>query len=128
MQQIPADLKYTKDHEWVRDEGDGVVTIGITHYAQEALGDIVYVELPAPGNSVEAHGECCVVESVKAVSDVYSPVSGEIIETNHNLDSSPDLVNETPYTDGWMMKIKLSDVSELDSLLDAEGYMIFLTP
>ncbi len=126
--QIPADLKYTKDHEWVRDEGDGVVTIGITHFAQEALGDIVYVELPAPGTAVEAHGECCVVESVKAVSDVYSPVTGEVLETNDALDGSPDLVNETPYTDGWMMKIKLSDVAELDGLLDAEGYQIFLTP
>lgn len=126
--QIPGNLKYTKEHEWIREEGDGVVTMGITHYAQDALGDIVYVELPAVGETVEAHGECCVVESVKAVSDVYAAVSGEVLEVNDALESSPDRVNESPYEDGWMVKIRLSDDSELDGLMDAAAYEAFLTP
>lgn len=126
--EIPTNLKYTKEHEWVREEGDGVVSMGITQFAQDALGDIVYVELPPVGESVEAHGECCVVESVKAVSDVYAAVSGEIVAVNDELESSPDRVNESPYEDGWMVKIKLSDPSELDSLMDAASYEAFLTP
>lgn len=125
---IPANLKYTKEHEWVRDEGDGIVSVGITFYAQDALGDIVYVELPQVGDSVETHGECCVVESVKAVSDVYAPVSGEIVEVNSELENSPDRVNEDPYDAGWMVKIKLDHLEELDSLMDASEYEAFLTP
>lgn len=126
--EVPGNLKYTKEHEWVRDEGDGVVAVGITHFAQEALGDIVYVELPPVGESVDAHGECCVVESVKAVSDVYAPVSGEIVDVNDALENSPDLVNEDPYAQGWIMKIKLTNPTEFDELMDAAAYEAFLTP
>lgn len=122
MSEIPSDLKYAKSHEWVRLEADGTATVGITDHAQEALGDLVFVETPDVGSSVSAGDACAVVESVKAASDVYAPVSGEVIEANEALDDSPELINEAAYGDGWMFKIKLSDAAEAEALLDADGY------
>ena len=122
MSNIPADLMFTNSHEWVKDEGDDTVTIGITDHAQELLGDLVFVELPDIGDVIEAGGEAGVVESVKAASDIYSPVSGEVIEINEDLVDSPELVNEQPYDNGWIYKMKLNNTSEVDDLLDAEAY------
>ena len=122
MSNIPSELKYTKTHEWARDEGDGTVTVGITDHAQEQLGDLVFVDLPEEGDSVEAGDDCAVVESVKAASDIYSPVSGEIVAVNTALADSPEMVNESAFGDGWLFKVKMSDASELDNLLDADGY------
>ena len=119
--QVPDELRYTKDHEWLRAEGD-VATIGITDYAQTQLGDIVYVELPQVGDKVTAHKPFGTVEAVKAVSDIISPVSGEVTEVNDELASSPERIKESPYGDGWMIKIKMSDVGEVNSLLEAEAY------
>ncbi|PLX98645.1 MAG: glycine cleavage system protein H [Desulfuromonas sp.] len=121
----PVDLKYTEEHEWLSIEDD-VVTVGITDFAQDALGDVVFVELPEEGVSVECGKSFGVVESVKAVSDIYAPVSGEVVEVNDELPDTPELVNASPYEDGWMIKIKLTDSSELDGLLDAEGYQAFV--
>lgn len=121
----PENLKYTKEHEWVRIESDGVVTVGITHFAQDALGDVVYAETPKVGAHFTAGAEIGVVESVKAVSDIYTPVTGEVVEVNVNLDDAPETINESPYEDGWFVKIKLDDTSELDGLMDAEAYMEF---
>ena len=118
---IPADLKYTESHEWVRTESDGTLTVGITDHAQEALGDIVFVELPAAGKAVAAGDAIAVIESVKAASDIYSPVSGEIVESNDALTGSPDQINGAPY-ESWLFKIKPSGDAGLDKLLDAEGY------
>lgn len=122
MSKLPADLKYSKSHEWVRDEGDGTVTVGITDHAQELLGDLVFVELPEVGIPIAAEAECAVVESVKAASDIYSPVSGEIIDVNQALADAPESINEDAYGDGWIFKVKLSDSAELNDLLDADGY------
>ena len=122
MSDIRNELKYVASHEWIRDEGDGTVTIGITDHAQDLLGDVVFVELPEVGTDVAAGDDAGVVESVKAASDVYVPVSGEIIEVNDLLEDSPELANSDPYGDGWFFRIKLSDASELDDLLDAEAY------
>ncbi len=122
MSNTPSDLKYTKSHEWIRDNGDGTVTLGITDHAQELLGDLVFVEVPESGTEVEAGGEIAVVESVKAASDVYSPVTGEVIEGNEALADAPESVNDSPYEDGWICKIRLSDNSELEGLLDADSY------
>ena len=122
MSNIPADLMFTNSHEWVKDEGDETVTIGITDHAQELLGDLVFVELPDIGDVIESGGEAGVVESVKAASDIYSPISGEVIEINEDLVDSPELVNEQPYDNGWIYKMKLNNASELDELLDAEAY------
>ncbi|WP_372738282.1 glycine cleavage system protein GcvH [Neptunomonas sp.] len=122
MSDIRNELKYVASHEWIRDEGDGTVTIGITDHAQELLGDVVFVELPEVGSDVATGDDAGVVESVKAASDVYVPVSGEIVEVNNQLEDSPELVNSDPYDDGWFFRIRLSDVSELDDLLDAEAY------
>ena len=122
MSTVPADLKYTKSHEWVRSLGDGTVLVGITDHAQDALGDLVFVEAPEPGTAVAAGDACAVVESVKAASDVYSPVAGEIAEGNGELEDRPELVNQDPYGDGWIMKIRLADDADLDSLLDADDY------
>jgi len=119
--ETPADLHYSEEHEWVRMDGD-VATIGITAYAQDSLGDIVFVELPAAGRSLAVGDGFGVVESVKAVSDVYSPVSGEIVEVNAALETAPEQVNNAPYSDGWMIKIRVSDPSALDKLMDAEAY------
>ena len=122
MSNTPSDLKYTKSHEWIRDNGDGTVTLGITDHAQELLGDLVFVEVPETGTGVEAGGEIAVVESVKAASDVYSPVTGEVIEANEALADAPESVNDSPYENGWICKIRLSDAGELEGLLDADSY------
>lgn len=122
MSDVPGDLKYTKSHEWVREEDDGTVVVGITDHAQAALGDLVFVEPPEVGAEVSAREACAVVESVKAASDVYSPVSGEVVAANEDLADSPELVNQDPYGDGWIMRVQLVDRSELEELLDAEAY------
>ena len=118
---VPTDLRYTKDHEWVRVEGD-VATVGITQYAADQLGDIVFVELPEPGRELAQFATFGVVESVKAVSDLFSPLSGEVTETNGELSSSPELVNGDPYGAGWMVRVRVQDPSQLDDLLDAAAY------
>ncbi|OHB29915.1 MAG: glycine cleavage system protein H [Desulfuromonadaceae bacterium GWC2_58_13] len=123
--EFPEELKYTEEHEWVLIE-DGVATVGITDFAQDALGDVVFVELPEVGTVLEAGKSFGVVESVKAVSDVYAPVSGEVIEINEELPDTPELVNTSPYEDGWMVKIKLADNVELDDLMDADAYQEFV--
>lgn len=122
---IPDDLKYTKEHEWVRIEGN-IATIGVTDYAQEQLGDIVYVELPQEGEEVTKDETFGVLESVKAVSDCYSPVSGTVVEANTVLAENPETVNEDPYGEGWMIKIEMSDPSEAEGLMDHEAYKAFL--
>jgi glycine cleavage system H protein len=122
MSEIPEDLKYTKSHEWVRVEGDGSVTVGITHHAQDLLGDMVFVELPEVGASLGAGDDCAVVESVKAASDVYSPISGEITAVNEALADSPETVNSDPYGDGWLFRLKPADSADLDNLLSATDY------
>jgi glycine cleavage system H protein len=123
MSQIPANLKYLKSHEWVRLDADNTVTIGITDYAQSLLGDLVYVELPETGRDLAAGEECAVVESVKSASDVYSPVSGEIVAVNEALADAPEKINQSPYEDGWLFKIKLADDDKgMAALLDAEAY------
>ncbi|HCE2377394.1 glycine cleavage system protein GcvH [Vibrio parahaemolyticus] len=116
-------LKFTDSHEWVRDNGDGTVTIGISEHAQEMLGDVVFVDLPDVEDEVEAGESFSLVESVKAASDIYSPVTGEVVEINEELEDSPELINEEPYEGGWIVKVKLSDPSELDDLKDAEQYL-----
>lgn len=117
----PNNLKYSEDHEWVKVDGD-TVTIGITEFAQSELGDIVFVELPDEGDELEKGEDFGSVESVKTVSELYAPVSGEVIEINEELEDSPELVNESPYEEAWMLKIKLSDESQLDELMDAAAY------
>ncbi len=123
--EFPEELKYTEEHEWVLIEEE-IVTIGITDYAQDSLGDIVFVELPEVGAILEAGKPFGVVESVKAVSDIYSPVSGEVVEINEELVGAPEVINTSPYEDGWMIKVKLSDTAQLDDLLDAEEYQEFI--
>ncbi|MEE9560507.1 MAG: glycine cleavage system protein GcvH [Acidiferrobacterales bacterium] len=122
MSQTPENLKYAKTHEWARLEDDGTITVGISDHAQELLGDLVFMELPEAGTSVSAGKECAVVESVKAASDVYAPVSGEITETNAALADSPEIVNSDPYGAGWLFRIKPSDAGELDLMLNAKAY------
>ena len=118
----PTDLRYTAEHEWVGPEADGVVRIGITSYAQDALGDVVYVSLPAVGDTLEAGSACGEVESTKSVSDIYAPLAGEVVEVNEALDASPELVNTDPYGQGWMYAVRLADAGALDALLDVESY------
>ena len=122
MSEVQAELLYRDSHEWVRDEGDGTVVVGISDHAQAALGDMVFVELPEPGTTFGQGDACAVVESVKAASDAYAPVSGEIVDVNSALEDSPELVNTDPYGDGWMYRMQMSDPSELDDLLSAEEY------
>jgi len=122
MSEFRSDLKYLPSHEWARVESDGTVTIGISDHAQESLGDVVYVETPEVGSDVTAGEEAGVVESVKAASDIFSPVSGEVIAVNEALEEAPETVNSSPYDDGWFFKVKPSDLSELDDALDADGY------
>lgn len=122
MSNIPTELKYASSHEWLRSEGNGVYTVGITEHAQDLLGDMVFVELPEVGDSVAQGDDVAVAESVKAASDIYAPIAGEIVEVNEALTDSPELVNSAPYTDGWMFKIKASDEAEVAGLLDAAGY------
>ena len=118
----PENLKYAKSHEWVQENQDGTVTVGITDHAQDLLGDIVFVELPEQSSNCEAEKEFSVIESVKAASDIYAPVNGEVVETNDKLEAEPELVNSDPYGDGWLCKIKLADAAQLNSLLDAKAY------
>ena len=122
MSNIPADLKYVASHEWLRQEEDGSITVGITHHAQDLLGDIVYVELPEVGEQVDADAEIAVVESVKAASDVYAPIAGEILAVNEALVDAPETINEDPYGDGWFFRVRPADLAELDELLNADGY------
>ena len=116
-------LKFADSHEWVKDNGDGTVTIGISEHAQEMLGDVVFVDLPETEDEVEAGESFSLVESVKAASDIYAPITGEIVEINEELEDSPELINEEPYEGGWIVKVKMSDASELDNLKDAEEYL-----
>lgn len=122
MSNIPADLKYLATHEWARVESDGSVTVGISDHAQSALGDLVFVEIPEVGRKFKAGEVFAVVESVKAASDVYSPVSGEVVATNEALSATPELINQAPYGEGWIMKVRPSDAAELSTLLDAAAY------
>ncbi|GAB1265508.1 glycine cleavage system protein GcvH [Aurantivibrio infirmus] len=122
MSEFRGDLKYLASHEWARVESDGTVTVGISDHAQDSLGDVVYVELPELGSEVTAGEEAGVVESVKAASDIFSPVSGEVIEINELLEETPETVNASPYDDGWFYKVKPSDLGDLDDALDADAY------
>ena len=121
MSDVPAELKYLSTHEWVLIEDD-VATVGITDHAQEALGDLVYVELPEVGSSIAAGDSVGVIESVKAASDTYAPISGEVVEVNEELEGAPERINSDPYGDGWMYKVKMEDPEEVGDLLDAEAY------
>ncbi len=118
--------RFSREHEWVREEEDGTYTIGISHYAQDALGDIVFVELPSVGETLEADEEFGVVESVKAVSDLYAPISGEVVAINEELEDSPELINESPYEAGWIVRVKAESPEEFRALWDADGYEEFL--
>lgn len=122
MSNIPAELKYVTSHEWIRVEEDGTVTVGITDFAQEQLGDVVFIELPEVGTDVSADQDIAVVESVKAASDIYAPLSGKIIAINDAVVDAPETVNEDPYGAAWFFKIELSDASQLDGLMDADAY------
>ncbi|WP_076410404.1 glycine cleavage system protein GcvH [Shewanella sp. UCD-KL12] len=122
MSNIPAELKYASSHEWIRKEEDGSYTIGISEHAQELLGDMVFVELPEVGDEVNAGEDCAVAESVKAASDIYAPISGEVIAINEALEDSPELVNSDAFGDGWFFRVMPSDTAEIENLLDAEGY------
>lgn len=126
MSNVPAELKYSSSHEWVMAEGNGVYSVGITEHAQELLGDMVFVDLPEIGSTVNAGDDCAVAESVKAASDIYAPISGEIVEINEELEGAPELVNSAPYAEGWLFRIKASDEAELNGLLDAAGYQALL--
>jgi glycine cleavage system H protein len=122
MKNIPGDLKFLSSHEWARIESDGTITIGISDHAQDLLGDIVFVELPEVGQTLDAESDAAIVESVKAASDVYSPISGEVKEVNSLLEDQPEIINSSPYEDGWFYKISPSDLSELDNLLSPKDY------
>ena len=122
MNEIPGDLKFLSSHEWARVESDGTITVGISDHAQDLLGDIVFVELPEVGQSVEAESDAAIVESVKAASDIYSPLSGEVIEVNALLEDQPEIINSSPYEDGWIYKLTPADTGELDNLLSPEDY------
>ncbi|MDM4769326.1 glycine cleavage system protein GcvH [Solimonas sp. SE-A11] len=126
MSNIPADLKYVKTHEWLRAEADGSITIGITDYAQNSLGDLVFVEVPKVGRNVAADEACSVVESVKAASDVYAPIAGEVVAANDKLGNAPELLNSDPYGEGWLFRIQPADAGALAGLLDAAGYESFI--
>jgi len=122
MANVPSNLKFLESHEWARAEEDGTVTVGISDHAQELLGDIVFVELPEVGKEISQSADVAIVESVKAASDVYSPLSGEVTEVNEALNDNPEIINASPYDDGWFFKIKPQDISEMEKLLDAGAY------
>jgi glycine cleavage system H protein len=122
MSEFPTELKYASSHEWARLESDGSVVIGITDHAQDALGDVVYIELPEMGASVDAGSEVAVIESVKAASDIYSPVTGEVVEVNPALEDEPETVNSSPYAEGWLFRVMPSDMASMDDLMDADSY------
>ncbi len=119
---IPSNYRFAPSHEWVLDNGDGTVTVGISDHAQELLGDVVFVELPEVGRSVDAGEEFSLVESVKAASDIYAPIGGEVVEVNEALEDEPETVNSEPFEGGWIVKLKVADAAELDKLLDADAY------
>ena len=123
MSKTPKDLYYTATHEWVRDENDGTVTVGITDHAQHLLGELVFVELPKMDRSLAAQEDCAVVESVKAASDVYSPLAGEVVGVNETLEQEPSLVNEDPYGEGWLFQLRIKNENELKNLLSADAYL-----
>ncbi|ROO28701.1 glycine cleavage system protein H [Salinisphaera orenii MK-B5] len=122
MSDVPKELSYTKTHEWIGNDGDGTITVGITDHAQASLGDLVFVELPEAGKKVGAGDAVAVVESVKAASDIYAPVAGEVAEVNEQLEDAPELVNEDPFGEGWLFKMQVDDADALDMLLDADTY------
>lgn len=122
MSEIPSELRYTKSHEWLRQEDDGTVTVGVTDHAQEALGDLVFVELPEVGSTFAAEDACCVVESVKAASDVYMPITGEVVLINDRLEEEPEIINSSPYDDGWLFSIKPENMDDLGELMDSSTY------
>lgn len=126
MSEIPSELKYARTHEWARLEEDGTVTVGITDHAQESLGDVVFVEQPEEGQQVAAQEEAGVVESVKAASDIYAPISGAVVAVNDTLEDAPENVNQDPYGDGWFFRLQPDDAADLDELMDAEAYGEFL--
>lgn len=122
MSYVPSELKFTHTHEWLRDEGDGIYTVGISEHAQALLGDMVFIDLPENGAAFDAGEECAVIESVKAASDIYAPCSGTIITINDDLDTTPELVNNDPYGEGWLFQIRINAEEDVDELLDAEDY------
>jgi len=122
MSELPTDLRYTSSHEWVRLEEDGTVTVGITDHAQSALGDLVFVEPPEIGTELSQGDACCVIESVKAASDIYMPINGEIVDTNQSLVDEPEIINSSPYDDGWIFKIQPADEDDIEQLMDASAY------
>ena len=122
MSNVPSELKYTESHEWIRKESDGTLTVGITEHAQQLLGDVVYVDVESLGKALAAEDIVGNVESVKAVSEIYAPVSGDVTEKNEELESNPELINEDPYSDGWIFKIKPTNAADYDKLLDAQAY------
>lgn len=126
MSEFRADLKYSESHEWVKLEADGSVLVGITDHAQDALGDVVYIELPDVGDDMEAGEEVAVIESVKAASDVYAPISGEVLETNQALQEDPGILNRSPYDMGWFMRVRPNDPSSLEDLLDETAYRVLV--
>ena len=123
MNYVPSELKFTHTHEWLRDEGDGIYTVGISDHAQTLLGDMVFIDLPDSGVAVDAGEECAVIESVKAASDIYAPCTGTIITINDELDAAPERVNSDPYGDGWLFQIRIDADEELDGLIDADDYL-----
>lgn len=125
MTNAPTNLKYTKSHEWIELGDNGIITVGVTDHAQELLGDLVYVEVPEPGTDTTRGEGCAVVESVKAASDVYAPANGQVTEVNEALSDTPELINQDPYGEGWMFRMKVSDMSELGELMDANAYKEF---
>ncbi len=122
MSKLPDGLKYSLSHEWVQDNGDGTVTVGITDHAQELLGDLVFVELPEVGKQLSTGSECGVVESVKAASDIFSPLAGEVVAVNQDLSRAPEVINQAPYGDGWIFRLRLADAAEMGTLMDAAAY------
>ncbi|CAB1276326.1 glycine cleavage system protein GcvH [Candidatus Nitrosacidococcus tergens] len=126
MSNVPSELKYSKTHEWVKKEGGDQITIGISNHAQQLLGDIVYVELPAVGTNIQSGSECMVVESVKAASDIYAPIDGEVIEINTLLADRPELINQDPYGNGWLFRLQINNMEGFEQLLDSEAYIQFV--
>ena len=124
MSDLPVELKYASSHEWARLESDGTVVIGITDHAQAALGDVVYVALPEEGADIDVGSEIAVVESVKAASDIYTPVTGEVVEINPALEDQPETINQSPYVDGWLFRVRLSNPDELDDMMNADEYLL----
>ncbi|MEC6817043.1 glycine cleavage system protein GcvH [Photobacterium toruni] len=126
MSDVPSELKYTHTHEWLRDEGDGIYTVGISDHAQALLGDMVFIDLPDSGDAVDGGEECAIIESVKSASDIYAPCTGTIITINDDLDTTPELVNNDPYGDGWLFQIRIDVEADIDELLDAEDYLAII--